>query len=340
MSILALSPNNKNQYRKYPLKQSANFCSDDGYTVPDDLLVNCSITSTYGKHRIYIRQIFYKDGVLRITIASVIDNIALGVFSGTVTTNFTALTLTPFIPYVSGSIAVGNVLSLQDISRVLNFTQEQAELEESTIFCYVHPRVTSIADKNDNKLRGRVAFGTLTNTSRTLDSKDVLLEATNPENIKNAADKSSLLGNCPTPVIKTINGIAPYPAPQGNLTTSENDGNVYIVGIEPVMFYGSQDQPGVVKVSTEGITLDSLCTEKHKLLPPVDISGFTLDQSPYKDLYYSKPGFISDSTSPNYPYTIPRRLASNFNNTTKPEFYFWPQFVKAEYYSYWNLPPE
>jgi hypothetical protein len=145
-------------------------------------------------------------------------------------------------------------------------------------------------------------------------------------------------------MIKSINGVLPFPSEVG---AAGNDGNLYLVGVNPVAFYsvpssnpGEDAAKGTVGISTGDVTLDSLCTQKHKLLPPVDISGFTYpaDDLDYRNSYYSKPASEGNTnTSTNYPYPQPERLASNFNSTVRPEYYYWPQFVKPEYYAYWNL---
>ena len=85
----------------------------------------------------------------------------------------------------------------------------------------------------------------------------------------------------------------------------------------------------------EGLTLTSLCTKKQKLLPPVDVTGFTKEE--YKDEYYNKPALESLNNT-NYPYEIPARLAANFNATLRPEYFYWPQYVKENYYDFWRKP--
>jgi len=337
MAITATSFNNKNQYRKYPLKQGASFKSAEGYTLADDLIVNASITATYGLHRLYIRQVFYKAPRLQIAIASVFDDAVVGVFSGDVTDGFTVFNLQPFVRYMSGSLTIAKVNSLVSQTS-LNFTKEATEFEESVIFCYTPPKVTSISDNKGTELRGNVKFGNLVNVTKTTNTQ-INLTALNPAAVFNTADKSSGLGNCKTPIIKTINNVEPYAIGEGS---ADNDGNVYLVGVKPVVFYGlpldeNELEPGIVKVATEGLTLDSLCAQKRKLLPPIDISGFTLPTVEFQDKYYSRPEFATDSVKENYPYTIPARYASNFNNTKLPEYYFWPQFVKENYYTNWSL---
>jgi hypothetical protein len=352
MAILALNRNNKNQYRKFPFKQTSALRSTTGYTIPDDIFVNCSLTATYGRHRIYVKQLFYKAQEIHITVAAISETSedadeVLGVFVGKLGTSFTTLTLTPFVRFVSGSITLYPGEALQSLNEVLVFNREQTEFEESLIFCYTPPAVTSIQDKRGNELRGIVNFGVLTNLTKTSNTatRSVKFTATAPEAVFNPADKSSFLNNCSTPVIKNINGVEPFPAGVGS---AANDGNIYIAGVKPIIFYGVPGEDGVVGVNTEGVTLESLCTQKHKLLPPIDISGFTLDSLEFKDSYYNKPALPKypedyQEDSPNYPLPRPARASSNFNSAKVPEYYFWPQFAKEEYYNnykYWPQIPE
>lgn len=352
MAILALNRNNKNQYRKYPFKQNSGLRSTAGYVIPDDVFVNCSLTVTYGRHRVYVKQLFYRARTIHVTIAAMTGETedtdeVLGVFSGKFGESFTALTLNPFVRFVSGSLTIYPSETLINATEIHVFNRSQTELEESTIFCYTHPAVTSIQDKRGSELRGIVNFGTLTNLTKTSNNlaRSVQFTSTAPEAVFNPADKSSHLANCPTTAIKNINGVEPFPLGVGS---SVNDGNIYIAGVKPIVFYGVPGEDGTVGVNTEGVTLESLCTQKHKLLPPVDISGFTLDSLEYRDAYYNKPELPKypedyQETSPNYTLDRPARAASNFNSVQIPEYYFWPQFAKEEYYSnykYWPQPPE
>jgi hypothetical protein len=351
MPILTLNRNNKNQYRKFPFKQTSGMRSTGGFTVPDDVFVNCSITSTYGKHRIYVKQLFYRLQEIHVAIASITGETedadeVLGVFSGKIGESFTTLTLNPFVRFVSGTLTISPTVALLETSEVLIFNRDQTEFEESTIFCYTPPAITSIQDKRGNELRGVVDFGVLTNISKVSNNfaGSVKFTSLAPESVFNPADKSSLLSNCPTPAIKNINGVEPFPMGVGS---SVNDGNIYIAGVKPIIFYGVPGESGTVGVNTEGVTLDSLCTQKHKLLPPIDVSGFTLDSLQYKDMYYNKselPKYPEDYQQPSPNYTLPRpaRSASSFNSVSAPEYYFWPQFAKEEYYNnikYWPQPP-
>jgi hypothetical protein len=346
MSILSLEAYNKNQYRKYPLKQSSSLTAINGHVVSDHLIVACNFASTYGKHRLYIKQIFHKFSSIRIAVASCLDDTVLGYFSGQVTENNTTLEFLPFSKFLDGNITIGSLEAFNALPELLNFKKEAMEVEESTIFCYPPPAVTNIIDKNGTELRGNVRFGSLTNLTKTNGTNTAALQVTNAENIFNLADKSSYLDNCPTPIIRSINSATPFPV--GTLD-EKNDGNIYMVGINPIVFYGipkenaEESQSGVLNVDSPTLTLDSLCALKHVLLPPVDISGFTVDSEEFKNKYYSKPAMIAkaaDSMNLNYPLERPARYASNFNATQLPEFYFWPQFVKEEYYNNWPVLEE
>jgi hypothetical protein len=352
MPSLPLSRSNKNQFRKYPFKQTSSLLSLNGTMLPDNIFVGASITVTYGRHRVYLKQFCYQNQKIHATIAAMTGNSedsdeVLGVFTGDVTEGVVTLSLNPFVRFVSGSLSVSAPTELEGFSGISLFSREQSEFEESVVYCYTPPAVTSVRDKLGSELRGIVDFGVLTNIEKTSSptAKLVQFTATSPASVFNPADKSSLLGNCKTPVIKNINGVVPFPLGVGN---SQNDGNIYIVGVKPIVFYGVPGENGSVGVNTEGVTLDSLCTQKHKLLPPLDISGFTLDSLEYRDAYYNKsqlPKYPEDyqGSSPNYPLPRPERVASNFNSVKIPEYYFWPQFAKEDYYNnhkYWPQPEE
>jgi hypothetical protein len=62
-----------------------------------------------------------------------------------------------------------------------------------------------------------------------------------------------------------------------------------------------------------------------------------VNTSETKNKYYNKLALPAVQTLDSYPYEIPARLASNFNAALRPEYYYWPQFVKKEYYAYWKL---
>jgi hypothetical protein len=341
MSILALAANNKNQYRRYPFKQGTSLLSDEKVYVSDSLIVNCSITTTYGRHKLYVKQIYRKDSFIKIAIASVSDGAVLGDFSGVISEDYTTLQLTAYERFVSGNLTLGLVSALQNITHSLNFSvSANTEFEESTIFCYEHPAVTSIRDVKKNEVRGFVAFGQLTNITKTTntETKSSNFTATNPSAVLNPADKSTYLNNCSNPIIKAINTVTPFSPVTG--TSTVNDGNIYIAGVRPVVFYGNSQnsslvEPGVVAIASDGVTLDRLCALQHNLVPPVDITGFTLAES--KNTYYNKPALSNVTKPSDYPYAIPDRAAGSFRQVTLPEYYFWPQYVGLSYYTDWNL---
>jgi hypothetical protein len=335
--ILALDFNNKNQYRRYPIKQQSSLTSTAGYVLEDAMIVNCSITSVYGKHRVYISQIYKKDSSVRIAISSVFDDTLLGIFTGDLSKDYSVLTLTSVDSHASGAITLGSLEAWQRAPQISFFKSAATELEESTIFCFEPPKVTSISDKKNQSLRGIVSYGVLTNIDKysNTTAKQTNLESTSPASVSTIADKSSFLNNCETPVIKNINGVTPFPK---DVTPDENDGNIYIVGVLPITFYGISLEEGVLTTVTEGMSIDSLCGLRSKLLPPVDISGFVGEGEEFKNKYYNKAAFTAirpDGSPPYYNLQIPKRLAGNFNVATLPEYYYWPQFVRDEYYSAW-----
>jgi hypothetical protein len=286
---------------------------------------------------VYVSQIFKSKNTVRISIASVFDDSLLGVFAGTLSGDYTTLDLTASDNYLSGSLTLGPVKAWEQAPRISFFNPAATELEESTLFCYEAPKVTSILDKKQQSLRGVVPYGVLTNIEKYTNTglKQTNFESTAPASVTTIADKSSFLNNCATPVIKNINGVFPFPK---DVIPDENDGNIYLVGVLPITFYGISITEGVVNTVTEDITIDSLCSLKSKLLPPINISGFTLDTEEFRDKYYSKPAFTTarpNGVPPHYNEYIPKRLAANFNVTTLPEYYYWPQFVQPDYYSLW-----
>lgn len=341
MSLISLNRLNKNKYRKYPFKQSSSCISQSGELLSDKVIIDISIASVYGKHRIYVPQIYKNNNYIQIAIASVFDGSLLGVFSGEIIEDYVSLYLTPYVKNISGIITLGDITNIDNLNKCLNFEKENTELEESVIFCYIPTGVSAVSDKLDQSIVGDVNFGSLVNIVKFKEENNIKLYTEFPENLYNEGDKSSYLSNCPTPIIKNINGVLPSYS-SGN---SSNDNNIYIAGVYPIIFYGFANTDtvsviddsiaGVVDVEMEGLTLTSLCTKKQKLLPPIDITGLTKEE--YKDVYYNKPA-LESLNNPNYPYEIPARLAGNFNATLRPEYFYWPQYVRETYYDFWRKP--
>ena len=72
---------------------------------------------------------------------------------------------------------------------------------------------------------------------------------------------------------------------------------------------------------------------------PVHVDGFTLEGSEFSGLYYLKPALSAyPSGSAAYPLARPARLAGNMTDAEYPEYYYWPQFVKEDYYAAWRTP--
>lgn len=342
MSLISLQRNNKNQYRKYPLKKDSTCVAVSGETLSDRVITNATITSVYGKHRLYVRQFFKKNNYIQIAVASYLDDSLLGVFAAQVTQDYQTVYLNSYVKNISGYLTLGDLSNIPDTDKLLTFEKTATEFEESVIFCYTPPGVTSISDKLDQSVTGDVNFGSLTNILKINENNNIKFYSEFPENITNEGDKSSYLFNCPTPIIKNINNV--YPSGYTD-TEPANDSNIYIAGVYPIVFYGIPDAAtttiaddsimGVVNVEVENQTLNSLCSKKQNFLPPVDITGFTTEE--FKDKYYNKPA-LESLNNPNYPTEIPDRLAANFNAALRPEYFYWPQFVKESYYDFWLKP--
>jgi len=216
---------------------------------------------------------------------------------------------------VYGAIAFGNKASILDLFPPGGyiFSPASTPVEESRIFCYTVPGVLSITDGRD-AVRGFTGYGLLTNLFKSISTNTVALEVDSTSGLENNADRATFFGNCLTPIIETINLTAPYPAD----ATPENEGNIYLVGATPVTFIGNvsgiSEDDGVMAISTVGwddssqnLTLDSLCTARSKLIPPINPTYLSADKV---QLYYSR-----SATPP-----------SSLIGVNSPEFNLWDQF--------------
>jgi hypothetical protein len=119
----------------------------------------------------------------------------------------------------------------------------------------------------------------------------------------------------------------------GLVSTTNGQKELKIILTTPVTVNPS-GVPGALSVQTQGVSLDSLCAQKHKLLPPIDICGFTNPIFP--NTYYSKPAL--GATGSEVCSKRPARPDGSYYITSRPEYYFWPQFVNPDedYKTYWN----
>lgn len=308
---------NKNLLRKYPFQASATLIADNGSVVPTGLIASLKVTTVYGRHKIYVKQLVLKNGTLNVTVAHH-DNsgdIALGHFTAAITDDFQEIPLTSFELNVSGYLTTGLKSSFSGMNALWSMDYSGGKIEESAVFCYTPPAVTSLNCKG-NKITGRATFSSFVNITKTQDSQNFRFQVTDPSSIASLADRSSQFGNCPTPVIKTINGAIPYTSGEGD---SINDGNIYLIGVTPIGFTVDSGS-GSLQVGTTDLTITSLCTARNKTLPPLDPAYLVDDPS---ISFVAKDNYFSKSQTP----------VSNFLQNSTPEYISWPQFLKTKQFS-------
>ena len=337
MAINTLNFLNKNQFRSYPLKSGSMLTAIDGKKITNELFVGLSISTTRDRKNLFIRQISANNSNIVVTVAAELDNgyyESLGSFSGNVSSDFTTLQLTSYLPFTSGNLIIGSSDAVSKLSGVYTFHKETLQLEESTMFYYTHPPVTSLVN-NGISLRGNVKFGVLNNLTKSREGNNILFGVIDAASVASLADLHSAFNNCSTPVIRYIDGAVPfydtsgvYPALQGNL---------FMVGVAPIVFYGEQGENTVdpnnlpiyngsisvntVSLSGTPLTLNSLCTSSNLLLPPISPNYI----HNYPDDITNEPALIGKQSY----YTKSRYIPENFISAVDPEFTWWPQFLSA-----------
>jgi hypothetical protein len=305
---------NKNLLRRYPFQASASLTSGQGSDLPLDLIASVSISTPVATSNIFVSQVSINQGNVSVTIehydTDPTNCVVLGVFAGLITKDFQAIRLTPFVPFVDGYMTFGGVSNIQLYNGFYAFAYADAVLEPTTVFCYMPPAVTSL-NTPTNRIQGAVTFGTLSNLTLTTVNEEFEFQVTDTSSIESLADLSSQFNNCPTPVIYQINDATPYP----HDVTTANDGNIYIIGVNPITF-DVDESTGSLNVVTPGMSMSSLCTATSKVVPP---------------------------TAPNY---LVQRAADSFDGTSRyysksqepivnyvgeilPEFLLWPYYVKT-----------
>ena len=272
---------NKNMYRKYPLRATSSHIFIDGTELSQKLLTSAQISTIYGFHDLYISKIFGRDGFLSITVRDAITGKAVGVFNGTIVSDYQILPLTPFFSYVSGSITVGQVDDANFPNGSHYFTPENGRFEGSTIFCFQRPRVTSILNKMDSAV-GKITVATKNIT--VLESiPNIDLSITNTKLILSHNDTSGSLDNCGVPLIQHINDVPP-----------NSNSNIDIFGILPIVI-DVHTGTNIIGISTGDMTMDVLCPKK--LSPPAN----------YSDEYYANILTVTVPEWKTWPYyRVPR----------------------------------
>jgi hypothetical protein len=323
MPILNLDFLNKNQFRSFPLKAEALRVAEDGRVVKDDLLTACSISTVISRTDLHIAQIYVQGNYISLTLGCVESGRvkALGYFKGVVLDNFTTLNFMQFDRFTGGCITLGNASTLLDMAGGYYFEPSALPLEESTIFYYTPPEVKAICRKF-SQLRGNVVFGNLSNLQKykNADNKTISLGVTSNNSLESLVDKSSDFNNCRTPAIYYVNGTKPF----YNAANPLHQGNMYLVGVQPVVFYGSMGE-GSLELATklesgEDLKLQALCGATSSMLPPID-PAYLVNRVGESPAFRGKEKYYAKSFSP----------PENALTHDEPEFLSWPQFFKNFY---------
>ena len=328
MAIYTLDFLNKNKYRRFPFRADTALTSENGRVLGNDLLVGASLSIAGTRENLHISQIWVKDQYIDIVLSCTQGNhlVSLGRFAGEIVEDYSVLYLEQFERFVNGTITFGSAEVVSRMSGGYFFRPEQTKLEDSTIFYYTPPGVKKLV-RSSVELRGRVEFGNLINLVKTKENKTIKLSTSTGAQIASLVDRASQFRNCKTPLIYNINETVPFKDSTANYPVL--DGNIYLVGIKPVIFYGEFGTPentgGTIQAQTIDInnnplTLDTLCTARNKVLPP--INPVYLVNRP--DETATPKTFVGKE---NY-YTKSFNVPINFIKVTEPEFLSWPQFFK------------
>lgn len=255
MANLRLDFLNKNMYRKYPLRASSQSVFTNGTVMPLALITSAQITTTYNYSQIYISQIYVNGDYINITIQEAAYGLTLGCFSGNITSYQQILTLQPFNDVATGTITISSAYAFKDIAPgMYTLTEANGRFEDSVIYCFTPPAVTSI---NDTAVG---AISLVGNNIMFNETTDVIeLEVINTATILANNCFSAEVNNCPTPLITQINTVFP-----------NGSGNIDLYGIEPVTIAVSG---GVITVSLGSITLPQICPDRALIYPPDDSSN-------------------------------------------------------------------
>lgn len=263
---LSVSFLNKNLFRKYPLRSSSNYISNEGVEIPLSLLSHIKITTKLDTSDVFISKIYVSGNYINITIAHKVSssvNTYLGYFSATVTQDYQTVTMTPVQTYCSGTLILGLKDVLSTIQGINNLSYDNGKIEDSLIICAVLPAITSLKNR-DKILTGDVTFK-LDNITRILNSPTITLDVTDLTLVKSPMDKNAARLNCLTNTTKSINGVTP-----------DNNGNIDIYAILPAKV--SLLTNGV-SFSTPGVALPDICLNVHNNIPPI----LQIDQQIYVD---------------------------------------------------------
>lgn len=261
---------NKNMYRKYPFRGTSTHLFENGQVMPQELIVSAQISAPYAYRKIYVSKVYVKDKFVSIVINNYATGLALGSFSGVISSNFQTLLLEPYDNQVSGKIVIGPIVALESMYGANFFSSDNGLLEDSVIFCYTPPGITKLVHE-DKEATGHIVIAP-DNLTVTTEQPQLLLSVTDIALIESHNDLHGDLNNCLTPLIKKVNTVLP-----------DEDGNIDIYGILPVTIDVDTAEVELVP----GVTLDEVCPERLKISPPDNES----------DVYYTN---ILTATQPEW----------------------------------------
>lgn len=247
---------NKNMYRKYPIHSYSNLKSIENVDVPVNLLTGMSVSAPFTNSLVYISFIFAYSTFVNVVLSDQMSGKTVGSFTVVLTQDFQPVPLVPFESGYSGQMITGelkNWLSFQG-SHFLNY--DNGRIEDSLVFCYTPPAVRKLTH-NDQTATGDISVVGV-NVAVTKNLQGLSLSVIDKTKILSHQDNSSVLGNCSTPIITTVNTVTP-----------DINGNIDIIGISPITL---NILSSIIQLTTGPLTLSDLCQEKNKRLPPLNTS--------------------------------------------------------------------
>lgn len=250
----------KNQFRKYPLRDTSAYMTKGGIFLDTSLLVGASLMSIIGVSQIYISRIYVKNSYVSI-IFSDIPQGTVGYATGTITQNNQSLTIVGYKPYFSGFIILGSKASWDKLNGSYELDNVNGRIEDSVVTLYPTPALTSI-----NDLAGNILLS-LTNIIK---SESFNLAVEDVSQIASIHDHSTGANNCPTNIINAIGNVLP-----------DNNGNIDIYGIEPVEITTAA---GILQIGTPTLIVEDICPNVNVNIPPLlesnDYHGYDKNNQP------------------------------------------------------------
>lgn len=263
--MLDLSFLNKNLYRRYPLRSSANGTSREGRDIPLTLFTAARFISDSTHLTIHISKIVIEDNNINVAFSS--GSTLLGYINGKVTKDYQTFRMTTVARYASGYVTLGKMEALDSYQGSNTFDSTNARIEDSLVVCKSPPAVEGIK-VGETVVKGMITF-TYDNITEAVDaeSETLTLGVENVNLIISKNDLSSKLENCPTRYISSLNDVTP-----------DENGNIDIYGIQPVAIEITSDND--IVINTPGIDFFEICQNKKNIVPPIPAN----DPNDYQDV--------------------------------------------------------